>query len=153
MRRRRPSWTRQAGRSPRRADAVRPLPAVLPHRGRPSLATSCGAPGAVEAGVNLVDCAEMYPVPQRAETQGRSEAMLGRWLAAAPGRRSRVLIATKAGNGALSAIWPTCARPVRGAGLRVHFPSRWPALAPCPGCVAGRRGWTGSTSERRWKPA
>lgn len=26
-----------------------------------------------ERGVNFIDCAEMYPVPQRALTQGRSE--------------------------------------------------------------------------------
>ena len=36
---------------------------------------------AAEAGVNFIDCAEMYPVPQRAETQGRSEAIIGQWLA------------------------------------------------------------------------
>ena len=35
---------------------------------------------AVDAGVNCFDSAEMYPVPQRAQTQGRSEAILGRWL-------------------------------------------------------------------------
>lgn len=32
------------------------------------------------AGVNFFDTAEMYPVPQRAETQGQSEAFLGRWM-------------------------------------------------------------------------
>ncbi len=31
-------------------------------------------------GINFVDAAEMYPVPPRAETQGRTEALLGRWL-------------------------------------------------------------------------
>ena len=35
---------------------------------------------AVDAGVNFFDSAEMYPVPQRAETQGRSEVILGQWL-------------------------------------------------------------------------
>ena len=35
---------------------------------------------AAEAGINFLDSAEMYPVPQRAETQGRSEAMLGAWM-------------------------------------------------------------------------
>lgn len=34
----------------------------------------------MEAGVNFFDTAEMYPVPQRAETQGRSEEYLGRWM-------------------------------------------------------------------------
>ncbi len=49
---------------------------------------------AVAAGINLVDAAEMYPVPPRAETQGRTEAYLGSWLAQ-PGRRRRVVLATK----------------------------------------------------------
>ena len=35
---------------------------------------------AAEAGINFFDSAEMYPVPQRAETQGLSEKFLGRWL-------------------------------------------------------------------------
>jgi aryl-alcohol dehydrogenase-like predicted oxidoreductase len=34
----------------------------------------------LEAGVNFLDSAEMYPVPQRAETQGKSEQHLGRWM-------------------------------------------------------------------------
>ncbi len=36
---------------------------------------------AVAQGVNFIDTAEMYPIPPAAATQGRSEAMLGRWLA------------------------------------------------------------------------
>lgn len=38
----------------------------------------------MEAGINFFDSAEMYPVPQRAETQGRSEQFLGRWLSGQP---------------------------------------------------------------------
>lgn len=34
----------------------------------------------LEAGVNFFDTAEMYPVPQRAETQGLSEQYLGSWM-------------------------------------------------------------------------
>ena len=34
----------------------------------------------MERGVNFFDSAEMYPVPQRAETHGDSERMLGRWM-------------------------------------------------------------------------
>ncbi len=49
---------------------------------------------AIERGVNLIDAAEMYPVPPRAQTQGATEDILGRWLAAR-GRRDEVLIATK----------------------------------------------------------
>ena len=33
-----------------------------------------------EGGINTFDSAEMYPVPQRPETQGRSEEFLGSWL-------------------------------------------------------------------------
>ena len=50
---------------------------------------------ALDAGVNLIDTAEMYPVPPRAATQGETEAIIGRWLAKAPGRRDRVVLATK----------------------------------------------------------
>ena len=34
---------------------------------------------ALSRGVNFVDVAEMYPVPPRAETQGRTEAFVGTW--------------------------------------------------------------------------
>jgi aryl-alcohol dehydrogenase-like predicted oxidoreductase len=55
---------------------------------------------ALEAGINFIDTAEMYPVPPRAETQGRTEEYIGSWLAAR-GRRDRVVLATKvAGPGA-----------------------------------------------------
>jgi len=32
-------------------------------------------------GINFIDTAEMYPVPPRAETQGRTEEIVGTWLA------------------------------------------------------------------------
>jgi len=56
---------------------------------------------AVEAGINLIDTAELYPVnPIAAETCGDSEVIVGNWLAAS-GKRNEVLIATKvAGSGA-----------------------------------------------------
>lgn len=37
-----------------------------------------------DAGAAFFDTAEMYPVPQSAETSGRSEEFLGRWLAGRP---------------------------------------------------------------------
>ncbi|MFY9975651.1 MAG: NADP(H)-dependent aldo-keto reductase [Chromatiaceae bacterium] len=49
---------------------------------------------ALAAGVNFIDTAEMYPVPPRAETQGRTESYIGRWLAAR-GCRDQVILATK----------------------------------------------------------
>ena len=49
---------------------------------------------ALAAGVNFIDTAEMYPVPPRAETQGRTESYIGSWLAAR-GCRDQVILATK----------------------------------------------------------
>lgn len=53
---------------------------------------------AFERGVNFVDAAEMYPVPARAETQGRTESIIGEWLQGK--NRDNVILATKiAGQG------------------------------------------------------
>lgn len=49
---------------------------------------------ALAQGVNFIDAAEMYPVPPRAETQGRTEQYLGSWLKRG-GNRGKVLVATK----------------------------------------------------------
>lgn len=48
---------------------------------------------AIAQGVNFIDVAEMYPVPPRAETQGRSEDYVGRWLSKQS--RDKLIIATK----------------------------------------------------------
>lgn len=50
---------------------------------------------AVAHGINLIDTAEMYPIPARAETQGETERMIGRWLHSR-GNREQLIIATKA---------------------------------------------------------
>ncbi len=44
-------------------------------------------------GVNLIDTAEMYPVPARAETQGLTEEIVGKWLVRR--QRDRLILATK----------------------------------------------------------
>ncbi|MVW80265.1 NADP(H)-dependent aldo-keto reductase [Bordetella sp. 02P26C-1] len=49
---------------------------------------------ALSRGVNLVDTAEMYPVPPKAETQGRTESYIGTWLAKT-GRRQEIVLASK----------------------------------------------------------
>ncbi|WP_029919253.1 NADP(H)-dependent aldo-keto reductase [Nevskia soli] len=49
---------------------------------------------AVAQGINFIDAAEMYPVPPKAETQGRTEQYLGTWLKAR-GNRDKLIIATK----------------------------------------------------------
>ncbi|KAJ7972863.1 Oxidoreductase, aldo/keto reductase family protein, expressed [Quillaja saponaria] len=50
---------------------------------------------AFNAGINFFDSAEMYPVPQRADTQGRSEEYFGRWIRDRKIPRDRVVLATK----------------------------------------------------------
>ena len=49
---------------------------------------------ALARGLNFIDVAEMYPVPGRAETQGRTERYIGTWNAARKNRDSYIL-ATK----------------------------------------------------------
>ncbi len=49
---------------------------------------------AIDHGINFIDCAEMYPVPPKAETQGRTEEYLGSWLAQRPDR-DKIILATK----------------------------------------------------------
>tara|TARA_B100000900_G_scaffold415951_1_gene448076 strand:- start:561 stop:1589 length:1029 start_codon:yes stop_codon:yes gene_type:complete len=50
---------------------------------------------AIERGINMLDAAEMYPVPPRAETQGRTEAYIGTWFKKT-GLRDSYVLATKA---------------------------------------------------------
>ncbi|MEW8253110.1 MAG: NADP(H)-dependent aldo-keto reductase [Candidatus Thiodiazotropha taylori] len=49
---------------------------------------------AVEAGINLIDTAEMYPVPPKAGTQGETERHIGTWLARR-GQRDQLVLASK----------------------------------------------------------
>jgi len=48
---------------------------------------------AVAQGINFIDTAEMYPVPPNGTTQGRTETILGSWLARQP--RDNLVIASK----------------------------------------------------------
>jgi aryl-alcohol dehydrogenase (NADP+) len=48
---------------------------------------------AIAQGINFIDTAEMYPVPPNAQTQGRTEKILGTWLARR--KRDQLVIATK----------------------------------------------------------
>ncbi len=49
---------------------------------------------AIAAGINFIDTAEMYPVPAKAKTQGRTEMYIGSWLGKHK-QRDRLIIATK----------------------------------------------------------
>jgi 1-deoxyxylulose-5-phosphate synthase len=62
------------------------------------LQTQEAAAGAIldaasEAGVNFLDCADVYPLGGGLQTAGRTEEILGRWLV---GKRSRFIVTTKA---------------------------------------------------------
>jgi aryl-alcohol dehydrogenase-like predicted oxidoreductase len=50
---------------------------------------------AVDRGITIFDAAELYPIPPKPETQGRTEAIIGTWLASRKAR-DKVMIATKA---------------------------------------------------------
>ena len=60
---------------------------------------------AVERGVDFLDTAEMYSVPTRAETFGATEAIIGRWLAARPGLRDKLVIASKVAGPSRGMDW------------------------------------------------
>ena len=49
---------------------------------------------AVEMGINFFDTAEMYAVPPRPETQGRTEEIIGTWFEKT-GKRDDIILATK----------------------------------------------------------
>jgi aryl-alcohol dehydrogenase-like predicted oxidoreductase len=56
---------------------------------------------ALDQGVNLIDTAEMYPVPPKAETQGRTEQYIGTWFKKT-GKRDKWILATKVAGPARS---------------------------------------------------
>lgn len=59
---------------------------------------------ALDHGVNFIDTAEAYPVPPDARTAGRTETIIGDWLAARGGRE-RVVLATKAAGRSNDLTW------------------------------------------------
>lgn len=60
---------------------------------------------AYQAGINFFDSAEMYPVPQRAQTWGLSEEYLGRWIKHRNIPRDRLVIATKVAGPSGQMTW------------------------------------------------
>ncbi|MFM0393713.1 NADP(H)-dependent aldo-keto reductase [Paraburkholderia phytofirmans] len=68
---------------------------------------------ALDHGVNLIDTAEMYPVPPRAETQGSTERYIGTWLAQHRSAREKIVLATKIAGPARQPHNPT---HIRGKG-------------------------------------
>lgn len=65
----------------------------------------------VGAGFNLIDTADIYSIWAPGHRGGESESIIGDWLAARPGMRSRIVLATKVGmamsdvNKGLSKRW------------------------------------------------
>lgn len=54
----------------------------------------------LENGINLVDTAEQYPIPSGlGQEEGRTEEIIGRWMAKEAGRREKLVIATKITGG------------------------------------------------------
>jgi aryl-alcohol dehydrogenase-like predicted oxidoreductase len=58
---------------------------------------------AIDQGINFIDAAEMYPVPPRAETYGKTEAYIGEWLKKQ--QRDKLIIATKIVGGGRRFKW------------------------------------------------
>lgn len=59
---------------------------------------------ALSQGVNFVDTAEMYAIPPREETYGKTEEIIGNWLGRHPSRRHDIVLATKIAGPGLSYI-------------------------------------------------
>ncbi|MGR3248484.1 MAG: aldo/keto reductase, partial [Paracoccus sp. (in: a-proteobacteria)] len=65
----------------------------------------------VEAGLNTIDTADVYSRWVEGHSGGESEAVIGKWFAANPGKRDEVVLITKVGGpmpgqgGGLSADW------------------------------------------------
>ncbi|MDX2319873.1 MAG: aldo/keto reductase [Moritella sp.] len=67
---------------------------------------------ALSQGVNFIDTAEMYAVPPSADTYGKTETIIGNWLAANPHRRKDIVLATKISGPGLP--WIRNGEPISG---------------------------------------
>ncbi|MBK6008767.1 aldo/keto reductase [Ramlibacter ginsenosidimutans] len=72
---------------------------------------------ALECGINFIDTAEMYSVPPRAETYGSTESIIGRWLAARPGMRERIVLASKVAGPSRGMPWVRAGEGLTGADI------------------------------------
>jgi aryl-alcohol dehydrogenase-like predicted oxidoreductase len=66
---------------------------------------------AFSRGVNFIDTAELYPIPPKPETQGRTEKIIGSWMKA-NGNRDKVVLASKV-VGRTTNSWFRGGRPSR----------------------------------------
>jgi aryl-alcohol dehydrogenase-like predicted oxidoreductase len=66
---------------------------------------------ALDRGVSFLDTAEIYSIPPKAETQGRTETYIGNWLKAR-GNRDKVIVASKVA-GRTADAWLRGGRPTK----------------------------------------
>ena len=62
---------------------------------------------ALDAGIDFLDTADVYPLGGGWQSAGRTEEILGRWLRAAPGRRGRVVLASGRREATVVVDWLT----------------------------------------------
>jgi aryl-alcohol dehydrogenase-like predicted oxidoreductase len=70
---------------------------------------------ALSQGVNFVDTAEMYAIPPTEKTYGKTETIIGHWLAANPSRRKEIVLASKIAGPGLAYIRDN--KPISGKTL------------------------------------
>ena len=59
---------------------------------------------AIDRGVNFIDTAEMYAVPTRAETYGKTEEIVGNWIKSKK-NRDKIILATKIASKSSGLSW------------------------------------------------
>ena len=69
---------------------------------------------AIDRGVNFIDTAEMYAVPTRAETYGKTEEIVGNWIKSKK-NREKIILATKIASKSSGLSW------VREGGKKLSF--------------------------------
>ncbi|MGR6859136.1 aldo/keto reductase [Aliivibrio salmonicida] len=67
---------------------------------------------ALSQGINFIDTAEMYAVPPSPDTYGKTETIIGNWLAENPDRRTEIILASKIAGPGLP--WVRNAGPITG---------------------------------------
>src|SRR5919108_1290463 len=98
--------------------------------GRPDEATALATiHAALDAGVTLIDTADAYCLDER--EAGHNERLVAKALAARPGARDAVLVATKGGHTRPGGEWALDGRPE-------HLRQRWVASLLPPSAEASR---------------